>query len=67
MLFCSSQNKNGITRRLLKCFQESIESRIRKHVYLIDDVDLVLPCLGRIADLLYQGTDIFDRVIGGSI
>jgi len=67
MLLRCGQDENGKRRWFFQCFQECVEGRLRKHVYLIDDVDFVLPCLWWIADLFYQGTDVFYRIIGSSI
>ena len=42
MLLCGGEDKDGIGRRLLKGLEEGVEGRDREHVYLINDVDLVL-------------------------
>ena len=65
--FGSGQDENGVAWRFFQRFQEGIECRIRKHVNLIDDVDLVLSGLGRVANLLYQIPDIFYGVVGSRI
>ena len=67
MLLRCSQNKNSMTGRLFQRFQESIESRSRQHMHLINDIHFILTYLRRDAHLLYQLTDIIHRVIGSCI
>ena len=67
MLLRSSQNEDGVAWRFFQCFQESIESRGRQHVYLIDDIYLIFTYLGRNAYLLYQLADIVYGVVGRGI
>src|SRR6476619_5809988 len=67
MAFGGSQNENGIARRFFQRFLEGVESRIRKHVNLIDDVDLVLSGLRRVTNLFYEVPDVFHGVVGSSI
>src|ERR1700749_2937102 len=64
MLFGGCQNKNGIMRWFFQRFQESIKSRLRKHVHFVDDVYLVSAGLWRYSYLLYQAADVINRVIG---
>ena len=47
-------------RRFFQCLQKGIECGGRQHVYLVNDIHLVLADLGRDAYLLNQGTDVFD-------
>ena len=54
-------------RRFFECLQECIESRVGQHVHLIDDVDFVFSKLGRVADLVDQVADVFNRIIGSGI
>ena len=37
-----SQNENNVCRWLLERFEQGVECRARKHVYLVDDIDSVL-------------------------
>ena len=67
MLLRSSQNEDGVAWRFFQRFQESIESRGRQHVYLIDDIYLIFTYLGRNAYLLYQLANIVYGVVGRGI
>ena len=67
MLLGGGQNEDGMMRRLLQRFQESIEGRLRKHVNLVDDIYLIFPDLRRDAYLVYQGTDVLHRVVRSGI
>lgn len=67
MFFGCCQNKYRVRRRFFQCFQEGIECRLRKHVNLIDDIDLVFAGLWRYAYLLGEASDIIYRVIRSSI
>ena len=60
MLLSGGQNENGMLGRLFQCLQKGIECGGRQHVYLVNDIHLVLADLGRDAYLLNQGTDVFD-------
>ena len=67
VLFCCGQDELGIRRRLFQGFQEGIEGCCRKHVNLVDDVDLVLPDLRRNPHLVDQTADVFNGIVGCSI
>ena len=67
MLFRCGQNKNCMRRRFLEGLEECIERRLRQHVYLVDDVHLVLSALRWDAHLVNNGPDVFDLVVGSRI
>src|SRR4051812_41653221 len=67
MLFGGRQYKDGIVRRFFQRFQEGVESCLRQHVHLIDDVYLIAAGLGWYAHLLYQAADIINRIIRSGI
>ena len=56
------QNKYSVCRRLLQCFQQSIESTGRKHVHLVDNINLITAfgrckgyLLAQVTDIIYAG------------
>ena len=53
--------------RLFESLEEGIECRLRKHVHLIDDEDLVLTYLWRDLHLLDEFADVIDTVVARSI
>ena len=67
LLFCGSQNKNGIFGRLFQGFQKCIECRSGEHVHLIDDKHPIAPHLRRNAYLLHNGANIVNRVVAGGV
>ena len=67
MFLGGGEDEDGVGWRLLECLQESIESRGREHVDFVNDEDLVLADLGRYANLVDEGSDVIDRVVGGSV
>ena len=67
VLLGSSQNKNGVGGRFFQRFQEGVESRLRQHVNLVNDVYFIISRLGRIANLIDQIPDVFHGVIGSRI
>ena len=67
MLLGGCKDEYGMCRRFLESLEESIEGCRRKHVYLIDDVDAVLPHLRRNLNLLHQVADVIDTVVGSGI
>ncbi len=67
VLFCSSQNKKCIGRRLFKGFEECIEGRLGQHVYLVYDIDAVFANLGRDPDLVNKFADVIHRIVGSRI
>src|SRR5690606_18092399 len=67
MLFGGGEDKNGMLGRFFQGFQKSIESRCRKHVHLIDNIDFVFSDLWRDSHLINQTSDVVHRIIGSSI
>ncbi|CAI8409997.1 MAG: Uncharacterised protein [Cryomorphaceae bacterium] len=67
MFLRSGQNKDGMRRRFLKCFQERIEGLLREHVHLINNVHLEFPGLRRKTYLVNQATDVIYRVVRSGI
>ena len=63
VLLSRGENELGIRGRLLESLQEGVEGRRREHVHLVDDVDLVLPDLGRNPHLVHKVTDVIHRVV----
>ena len=61
---CSQQNDHRILRRLLQCLQQRIESALREHMHLVDDIYAVLTNLWWDTHLVNQRTDVFHRVVG---
>ncbi len=61
------QDKNGVRRRLLQCFQKSIERLLREHVHLIYDKNLVPALLRLKAHLFDQRTNVLHGVVRGGI
>ena len=59
-----SQDENNILRRLLQRLQQGVERSDGKHVYLVDDIDLVPPLRRTVCDLFPDLTDIVHAVIG---
>ena len=67
MLLRRGQDEERMMGRLLQCLQESIESRCRQHVHLINDEYLVLADGRRDAYLIDQRTNIIHRVVARRI
>ena len=67
MFLCSRQYENGMSRRLLKRLQKRIESRLGKHVYLIDDIHTILADLWRNLHLIHESLYVIHAVIGRGI
>jgi len=63
VFLCRGQDELGIRRRLFQGLQESVESRCRQHVNLVDDVHLILSDLWWDAHLVDQAADVLDRVV----
>ena len=63
VFLCRGQYELGVCGRFLQRFQESVESRTREHVDLIDDIDLVLGALWRDAHLIHQVADSVHRIV----
>ncbi len=67
VLLSRGEDENRVLRRFLEGFQESVEGRLRKHVDLVDDVDAVFADLRRDTDLVHEGLDVLDAVVGSCI
>ena len=67
VLFCSCQDKDGMTGWFFQRFQESVESRSGQHVYLVDDIYFIFSYLGRNTHLFHQLADIVNGVVGCGI
>jgi len=64
---CGCQDKNGVRRRLLKCFEEGIGSVLSYHVDFVDDVDLIASHIWRIVHLFPELADFVDTPVAGGI
>ena len=67
VLFRRREDEDGVCRRLFQCLEEGVEGGLRQHVDLVDDIDAVLAHLRRHLDLLDQGLDVIDTVVGGGV
>ena len=63
MLFGGSQDENSVGRRFFQRFQERVEGRLGKHVYLVNDEDFIFALLRLKTDLVNQGTNVFHAVV----
>ena len=63
----SSQDENGIFRRLLQSLQKSVVGRLCKHMYLVDDIDLIAHTHRRILHLFPNQTNIIHLIVASSI
>ena len=57
----------GVRRRLLQSFEECVESLLRQHVNLVDDVNLVTATLWRYVNLFHQLADVVNGVVGSGV
>ena len=64
MLFSSGKNEYRMCRRFLKSLQESVERRLRQHMYLVDDIHTVFSYLRRNTHLIHQSLDVIYTVVG---
>ena len=64
VLLGGRQDKDSIRWWLLQCLQQRIESALRKHVHLVNDIHAVLTNLWWDTHLVNQRTDVFHRVVG---
>ena len=65
LVFLSSRkNEDGVCRRFLESLEEGVERSLREHMHLVDDIHAVLAHLRRYADLVHQGLDVLDTVVG---
>ena len=67
VLLCRGKNEDGMGRRLLKCFQKGVESRLREHVDLINDINAVSSHLRRYAYLVHKGLDVIHAIVRGRV
>ncbi len=67
VLLRGAENENRVCRRLLKGFEKSIESLLRKHVHLVYDIDAVLAHLRRNLHLFHQQLYVLHAVVGSGI
>ena len=61
------EHEDRVRRRLLEGLEKRVPGRGRKHVRLVQDVDLPAPHRGREADLLAEVADVVDRVVRGGV
>src|SRR3989304_1176362 len=61
--FGGRQDEDDVRRRLLQRLEEGVEGRLRQHVHLVDEVDLVVAGAGREGDLLAQAADLVDAAV----
>ena len=61
------KNENNMGRRLFDGFQQSVEGACRKHVDLVDDIDLILDVNRRVYDFIPELTHILNAVVGGGV
>ena len=64
MHFCRCQNKDDIGRRLFQCFQKRIERSNRKHMHLINNINLEFSFCRRIIDLFDNLPDTVHAIVG---
>ena len=63
----SSQDENGVFRRLLQSLQKSVVGRLCQHMYLVDDIDLIAHTHRRILHLFPNQTNIIHLIVAGRI
>ena len=63
MFLSSSKDEDRVCRRLFQSLQKCIESRLRKHMDLVDDIYAVFSHLRRYADLVHQRLYVLDSVV----
>jgi len=67
LAFRCRKDEFDVRRGFLKGFEESVEGRLREHVHLVDDVDLV-GALGRaVLAVLAQVAHLLHGVVGGPV
>ena len=68
LVFLSGRkNEYSMRRRFLQSLEKGIESRLRKHMHLVDDIYAIAAYLRRYAHLLHQCLDVLYTVIRRSI
>ncbi len=65
--FSSRKNKYNIFRRFLKCFQNSIKSTDRQHMYFVYNINSVVRICRSVLNLFPYLPDVVYSVITGSI
>ena len=63
MFLSRSQDEDRMCRRFLESLEEGVESGLREHMDLIDDVYAVLSYLRRYAHLVHECLDVLDSVV----
>ena len=63
MFLCGGKDEDGVRGRLLKGLEQGIESALREHVNLVDDINRVLAYLRRDTHLVDERADIVHRVV----
>ena len=56
-----------VLRRLLQRLEQRVERSRRQHVDLVDDVDLILPARGGVADIVPQFAHLLDAIVAGAV
>ena len=67
MHFRGRQYKNHIRWRLLQCFEQRIKGTYRKHMHLIDDINLILSFRRRVRNFFNNLTNVVHAVIGSRV
>ena len=67
MLLCGRENKDCIRGRFFKGLQKGIEGCLAQHVYLVNDINLVVTKHGSDADLLNERTNILNTIVTSGI
>ena len=67
MLLGGGKDEYCVCGRLLEGLEEGIEGRLREHMDLVYDEDRIAACLRRNLDLLHQGLDILDTIVGSGV
>ena len=67
MLLRRGQDEHGVLRRLLQCLQKGIEGILGQHVYLVNDIHLVLAILRRDSNLVDDAPDVLYPIVRGGV
>ena len=67
MYFRGSQNKDHVGRRLLQGFEQGIKGTYGKHMYLIDNINLIFSFRRRVGHLIHNLSDIVHTIVGGRV
>ena len=60
---CCRKNEDNMGRRFLKGLQQRVECGGRKHMHLVDDIDLILPAGRGVFDPLPEVPDVVNAVV----